>query len=106
MARLVVAAKRHDVAILVVMHLRDMEDDKWISKREIRGNKVLTQSSRMTLIYQDSGIPQEIMTKYGMTPGEGIVLDCQKASYGTRSVQPLMPELEQGAFIEMKENGY
>ena len=101
MAELVRAAKKYNVAIITVMHLRDLEDQKWISKREIRGNKTLTQSSRMTIIYQDSGIPSGMATEHGLIEGEHIVVDVQKCSYGSKGWVALEPALEIGTFKEI-----
>jgi replicative DNA helicase len=101
MAELVRAAKKYNVAIITVMHLRDMEEKKWISKSEIRGNKTLTQSSRMTIIFQDSGIPSGMAAEHGLIEGEHIIVDVQKCSYGSKGWVALTPNLEQGRFDEV-----
>ena len=106
MAKLIVAAKKHDVTILLVMHLRDLEDGKWISKRDIRGNKQLTQSSRMTMIYQDSGFSDGMEEDYGLISGESAVLDICKCSYGDETYVPLTKDLERGRFVEILRDGH
>ena len=106
MAALVRASKRHkDLAIVPVMHLRDVEDDKWLSKREIRGNKQLTQSARMTMLYQDSGFGG-MFGEYGLDTDDGdMVLDVCKCSYGDTIAFPLTKVLEKGRFDEKGKIG-
>ena len=97
------AAKKYDVAMVVVSHLTDLEDGKWITNRNIRGNKTQTQSSRMALMFQDSGIPASIKEKYDIY-GEEVVLECSKASYGEKGIVVLRPELHRGRFEEVVAN--
>ena len=99
-ATLVRAAKKYDVAMLTVSHLTDLEDGKWISKRNIKGSKSQSQSARMVLVYQDAGFPSGISEKFGLC-GDEIILDAQKASYGAMSMVALEPELERGRFNEV-----
>jgi replicative DNA helicase len=106
MATLVRAAKKYDVAILAVMHLRDVPNDQWIKKADIRGSKTLTQSSRMTLMYQDKGIQPALLTRYNIRGDDEIILDCQKCSYGNRTALALRPELHRGTFVEIPPSDY
>jgi len=102
MAKLILAAKKTNTALIPVMHLRDIEDEKWISKREIRGNKQLTQSSRMTMLYQDSGFPDSMANEYGLRAVNHAVLDICKCSYGYETIVPMVRDLERGRFIEIQ----
>ncbi len=104
MSALVRAAKKHNVAIVVIQHLRDLEDDAWISKREIRGNKVLTQSARLVLMFQNAGFPSEMLSKYGLGDDD-VVLEESKSSYGRKVALTLTMELEKARFVEKKELG-
>jgi len=99
---LVRAAIKYDVAIITVSHLTDIEDDKWISKRNIRGSKRQSQSARMVLMYQDRVLPK-IESRFCMLDGD-IVLECQKNSYGEGGIIPLRPEFFRGRFEEITEN--
>ena len=102
MGVLVRAAHKYDVAIIPVSHLTKVEDDKWISKHNIKGSGNLTQSARMSLMFQDCAPPSFLREKYPMVDlDECVILDCQKASYGTRSVVVLSPDLEHGGFNEI-----
>lgn len=93
------AALKNEVGVLQIEHPHDIEDGIWLSRRNIRGSKQRSHSARMFLVYQDQGIPETILHRYGIGNGEGyIVLDCQAASYGERSYVVLKPELERGTF--------
>ncbi|MCF8131348.1 MAG: AAA family ATPase [Deltaproteobacteria bacterium] len=106
MSVLVRAAKKYDVSILVVMHLTKIDDGQWIGKGAIKGSGAQTQSARMALMYQDSGIPPSITSKYEDSLDGCAVLDCQKASYGTKDYVVLRPELERGTFKEITAREY
>ena len=95
------AAHKYDVAILSIHHLTKVEDESWISKRDIKGSGELTQSSRMTLVYQDT-MCTPVLDKYGVQAEDCIVLDCQKASYGDKGFVVLRPDLERGSFVEIQ----
>jgi len=100
-------ALRHNVGILSIEHPHDVEDNKWLSKRNIKGSKQRFQSARMALVYQDSGLPECICTEYGLGDGEGyVVLDCQSASYGEKARVILQPDLENGRFNEIRKENY
>jgi KaiC/GvpD/RAD55 family RecA-like ATPase len=98
-ASLVRASKEYDLAIIPVSHLTDIEDDRWISKRMIRGTKTQSQSARMVMIYQDSGFPSWVVQRHLPKDGD-IVLDVQKASYGNPGTVCLKPEFFRGRFVE------
>ena len=98
-AALVRAAKEYNIALIPVSHLTDIEDDKWISKRNVRGTKIQSQSARMVLVFQDAGFPSWAST-YPIEDGD-VVLDCQKSSYGDRGLIHLRMELEKGRFVEV-----
>jgi KaiC/GvpD/RAD55 family RecA-like ATPase len=95
------AAHKYDVAILSIHHLTKLEDESWISKRDIKGSGELTQSSRMTLVYQDT-VCAPVMDVYGTQAEDAIVLDCQKASYGDKGYVVLKPDLQRGSFSELR----
>lgn len=96
------AAKRHDVGVLQIEHTHDVEDGKWLSKRNIRGSKQRAQSARMFLIYQDCGFPEQIANKYRIyDESRMMVLDCQACSYGDTAIVPLRTNLEVGMFNEI-----
>lgn len=95
------AAHKYDVAILSIHHLTKIEDENWISKRDIKGSGELTQSSRMTLVYQDT-VCQPIIDEYQYNCNDCIVLDCQKASYGDKGYVLLKPDMTRGQFVEVK----
>lgn len=91
-----------NAGILCIEHPHDVEDNKWLSKRNIKGSKQRFQSARMALAYQDSGFPDSIKEKFGIYDEDDyVVLDCQACSYGTRSYVVLRPNLEQGRFDEV-----
>lgn len=101
-ATLVRASKKYNVAILAISHLTDIEDGKWISKRNIRGTKTQSQSARMALMYQDAGFPDKITSRFkDECLDDCIVLECQKASYGDRGSVVLRPNMERGRFEEV-----
>ena len=106
MSALVRAAKKYDVAILVIMHLTKIDDDRWIPKGMIKGSGAQTQSARMALMFQDSGTPPVIKSRYAGNIDDCIVLDCQKASYGSRDYVVLRPEMERGSFVEIATKEY
>jgi replicative DNA helicase len=96
-------ALRHNVGVLSIEHPHDVEDNTWLSKRNIKGSKQRFQSARMALCYQDSGIPDGMRAEYGLGDGEGyVVLDCQDASYGDKARVVLQPELTAGRFNEIR----
>jgi replicative DNA helicase len=98
-------AQRYDVGVLQIEHPHDVEDGKWLSRRNIRGSKQRSHSARMFLVYQDSGFPESIRSEYNIGDGKGFVaLDCQACSYGERSMVILRPELERGRFLEITPN--
>lgn len=95
-------AKRNNAAYIDIEHTHDILDDQWLSKRNIKGAKQRSQSSRMFLVLQDAGFPQGLKDKYGIyDEDEYVVLDCQKASYGDKAVVVLKVELEKGRFVEV-----
>ncbi|MDB4726527.1 hypothetical protein OAF54_03730, partial [bacterium] len=98
-AALVTASKLNDVAILTISHLTKIEEDGWISRRNIRGTDTQNSSARMVLVFQDAGIPSQIRQDYGAY-GDEIVLDCQKSSYSHRSITALDMDLTRGMFTE------
>jgi replicative DNA helicase len=100
-AVLVRAAKRYDVSIIPISHINKVDDDKWISKRDITGAGNQFKSARMVLLYQDH-LPSKIQTRYNAYEGE-IVLDATKTSYGNRGIVCLRPDFENGGFVEVRE---
>ena len=105
MGILVRAAKKYDVSIIPVSHLTKIEDRQWISKQSIKGSGNLTQSARMALVFQDCDLPEWLKSRYQQSDTTGcIVLDCQKANYGTKDVVVLRPLLEEGRFVEITKD--
>jgi len=102
-ASMVRASKKYDVSIINVSHINKIDEDQWISKTKITGSGNQSKSSRMVLAYQDAGIPAEITSKYGIYDDE-VVLQAQKASYGSTGLVVLRPELERGRFVEVMAN--
>jgi hypothetical protein len=98
------AAKRFDVSVLTISHINKIDEDKWISRRNITGSDNQNKSARMTLVYQDSGFPGDMRQKFMLDEGD-MVLQCQKASYGDKGYVCLRPELEKGRFVEIPEGG-
>jgi replicative DNA helicase len=103
MRALTAAARKYKVAIIPVMHLNKVVDDKWISKQDITGSGDQTKSARMVMVYQDS-VPDEIKQTVvdGFALENLFVLDIQKASYGHPTLKPLVKNLEQGRFDEVE----
>ncbi len=101
-ASMVRASKKYNVSILNVSHINKVDDDEWISKSKITGSGNQSKSARMVLAYQDAGIPSSITSKYQMYEDE-IVLQAQKASYGSQGIVVLRPDLENGTFTEVYE---
>jgi len=97
-------ALKHGVGVICIEHTHDVEDGKWLSKRNMRGSKQRSQSARMVLIYQDCGFPDGLATRYGEALDEIIALDCCACNYGTPSIVVLRPELEAGRFVECVPN--
>jgi len=101
MRALTACARKYKVAIIPVMHINKIEDDRWISKQFITGSGDQTKSARMTMIYQDH-IPADM--KDNIAPDcyddNLFALDAQKTSYGTPTVMPLIKCLEKGRFEE------
>ena len=101
MRALTACARKYKVAIIPVMHINKIEDDRWISKQFITGSGDQTKSARMTMIYQDH-IPADM--KDNIAPDcyddNLFALDAQKTSYGTPTVMPLIKCLEKGKFEE------
>ena len=94
------ASKINDVAIMSISHINKVDDDRWISKGSITGSSNQSKSARMVLMYQDANFPGFIKEKYEDIE-DCVVLDCQKANYGTRGYVVLKPELEYGRFVEV-----
>jgi replicative DNA helicase len=99
------AAVKYDVAILTIMHLVKMEENDWIYKDNIRGSAEQTQSSRMSLMYQDAGLSNFFGDSWNYEMDDCIALQCQKASYGEKAIVVLRPNLEQGRFDEVAQAG-
>jgi replicative DNA helicase len=105
-ACLTACARKYGPAIIPVSHLTDLEDDKWISKRNIRGSKKQSQNARQVMIYQDAGIPSSIKAKFDFPYDvDAMVFQVAKSSYGERGYVPLVKDLENGRFIEIKPIG-
>jgi len=104
MRALTACARKYKVAIIPIMHINKIEDDRWISKQFITGSGDQTKSARMTMIYQDH-IPPNM--KDNIAPDcyddNLFALDAQKTSYGTPCVMPLIKELEKGRFVEYEQ---
>lgn len=102
MRTLTAAARKYKVAIIPVMHLNKVEDDKWISKQAITGSGDQTKSARMVMVYQDY-VPEDIKLSHAPQCFDDnlFVLDIQKASYGDKALKPLIKNLEQGRFDEI-----
>ncbi len=98
------AAKRSNVSIMTISHINKIEEDQWISRRNITGSDNQNKSARMTLVYQDAGFPSDIRSEYMLDDGD-MVLQCQKASYGDKGMVVLRPELEKGRFTEIPQGG-
>ena len=102
---LTACARKYGPAIVPISHLTDLEDDKWISKRNIRGSKKQSQSARQVMIYQDSGIPSSIKEKYAFpyeSERDNFVFQIAKASYGSKGEVALTKNLEHGKFDEIQ----
>ncbi|MFW0778507.1 MAG: DnaB-like helicase N-terminal domain-containing protein [Rickettsiales bacterium] len=103
MRQLTACARKYGVAIIPVMHINKIEDERWISKQMITGSGDQTKSARMVMVYQDY-VPADI--KSAIAPDcydEGLfILDIQKASYGDRALMPLIKDLEHGRFCEVE----
>jgi replicative DNA helicase len=104
MATLVSCMKRNDVAGLGIAHLRDIDEDKWLTKGDIRGIKTQSQSARMVLMYQD-WVPPKMQQPYGVDGVGMVMLDVTKCSYGEMGSIALKPELHRGRFSEIKLGG-
>lgn len=98
---LVRASKKFDVTIIPISHLHDIDDDRWISKRNIRGSKRQSQDGRMVMLYQD-WIPDKMRADFGAYDNE-VVLDIPKASYGDSGFVMLRPQMHVGKFEEVKK---
>ena len=98
-------ADKTNVAIIGISHPHDVEDGKWLSRRNIKGSKTQNQSGRMNLVFQDCGWPESLRGKYGTILDEdGIcAFDAQKTSYGDPGIVVLKKELELGRFTEVEE---
>lgn len=101
MATLVRCMKRNHVAGLGVFHMRDIDDDKWLTKGDIVGNKNQTKSARMVMLYQDY-VPARMSAPYGSGGLDGILLDVTKCSYGNKISIMLKPRLDIGMFEEIR----
>ena len=103
-ASLVRASKKYDVSVLNVSHINKIDEDQWITKSKITGSGNQSKSARMVLAYQDAGIPSGITSEFPMYDDE-IVLQAQKASYGSTGFVVLKPDLENGRFVEVERIG-
>jgi hypothetical protein len=102
---LTACARKYGPAIVPISHLTDLDDDAWISKRNIRGSKKQSQSARQVMIYQDSGIPSSIKEKYAFpyeSEENNFVFQIAKASYGSKGAVALTKNLEAGKFDEIQ----
>lgn len=102
-ASLIRTTKKYNVAMPIIMHLSDVEDGVWLTKRKIRGNKQISQSGRFVIMYQDSGFPTELASRYGLVEGDDVLIDVQKCSYGSECVIPLKKRFDKGGFDLIKE---
>lgn len=103
-SRLVGAARALNVAIVPISHLTDIEEDKWIARRNIRGSKKQSQSARQVMIVQDAGFPGWVREKYPLIDeGKTIIFQVAKCSYGEKGLVALNVELERGRFVEIPE---
>jgi replicative DNA helicase len=97
------AAKKYDIAGLTISHINKIDEDRWISRRNITGSDNQNKSARMALILQDKGFPQKVIDKHGMLGLDNeLVLQCAKASYGEKGTIALRAVLEKGKFEEIK----
>ncbi|MGI9569069.1 MAG: DnaB-like helicase C-terminal domain-containing protein, partial [Desulfobulbia bacterium] len=102
------AAKKFDVSIITISHINKIEEDKWISRRNITGSDNQNKSARFVMILQDSGFPADMIQDYEMWgTDDEIILHCAAASYGEKAIQPLRTILEKGRFDEVpKKEGF
>ena len=95
------AAKKYDVSIIPVSHINKIDEDEWISRYKTTGSNNQNKSARMFLVFQDSGLPSNITSKHQYMEGD-VVLQVQKASYGSTGYVLLRPELHRGRYVEVE----
>lgn len=76
-----VCAKELQIGIIVSSHLRDVEDDRWLSRRMVKGSKDQFKGARQVLLLQNAGFPEPIMQKYIITENTKM-LQMEKNTFG------------------------
>lgn len=98
------AAKVYDVSIVTISHINKIDEDVWISRRNVTGSDNQNKSARFVLILQDKGFIEKVVSTYNIS-GNELVLQAAKTSYGNTGIVVLDPQLERGKFVEVPKGG-